>query len=86
MWRTLFEQHPTLIGGALGLLMILWPPPKWPEEEAQRQARLAELEGGAEEHFFEERRQLQAYGPNSAGPFRLGGALLLLLSVSLLFL
>jgi hypothetical protein len=86
MWRTLYEQYPSLIGGALGLLMILWPPPKQREEEAQRQARLAELENGGEERFFEERRQLEAYGPNSAGPFRFWGALLLLLSVSLLFL
>lgn len=86
MLGALYEQYPTLVGSLMGLLLILWPPPKREEEEAQRQKRLAELDSGAEERFFEERRQLQAYGPNGAGPFRLWGVLLLLLSVSLLFL
>lgn len=84
--RFLYEQYPILIGVMAGLLLILWPPPKRAEEESLRKARLAELQAGAEERHFEERRQLEAYGPNSAGPFRLLGALLLLLSISLLFL
>jgi hypothetical protein len=86
MLAALYQHYPTLIGSILGLLLILWPPPKRAEEEARRQARLAELANGSDERFFEERRELQAYGPDSAGPFRLWGALLLLLSLSLLFL
>jgi len=85
MLAALYEQYPTLVGSAFGLLLILWPPPKRAEEKARRLIRLSELESGAEERYFEERRQLQAYGSNSAGPYRLLGALLLLLSVSLLF-
>jgi hypothetical protein len=86
MLGALIEQYPTVVGTALGLLLILWPPPKRAEEEARRQARLAELECGAEERHFEERRELQAYGPRSAGPYRLWGVLVLLLSLSLLVL
>ena len=86
MIRYLLEQYPTLIGSAMALLLILWPPPKRGVEEARRKARLAELASGAEEKFFEERRALETYGPNSAGPYRLLGAMLLLLSLSLLIL
>lgn len=83
--QALYEQYPALIGGIVALMLILWPPPKRAEEESRRQARLAELQEGAEELYFEERRSLQTYGRDSAGPFRLLGVLLLLLSVSLLF-
>jgi hypothetical protein len=82
--RWLYEQYPTLIGSILGLLLILWPPPKREMEEGRRRARLAELDNGATEAFFEERRALETYGPNSAGPFRFWGVLILLLSLSLL--
>jgi hypothetical protein len=68
----------------LGLGLIFWPPPKRRENEEQRNARLAELANGAPERFFEERRQLEAYGPRSSGPFRLLGVLLLLLGVAIL--
>ena len=84
--RLLYEQYPALVGSILGLMLILWPPPKRAEEEGQRKARLSELQAGAEERYFEERRQLEAYGPKSAGPFRLLGALLIMLSVSAFFL
>lgn len=86
MLSALFEQYPTLIGSGLGLLLILWPPPKRADEKAQRRTRLAELEAGAKERFLEERRQLQADGAESAGPYRLLGVVLLMLSISLLFL
>ena len=84
MISLLYDQYPTLIGSMIGLLFILWPPPKRATEEARRQARLAELRTGAEEAFFEERRALETYGPKSAGPFRFWGVLILLLSLSLL--
>ena len=83
--RWLFEQYPTLIGTLLGLTLIFWPPPVRPEEEAIRQRRLAELEAGNPERYFEERRALKTYGPNRGGPYRLWGVLLLAVSVSLLF-
>ena len=51
-----------------------------------RQTRLAELQGGAEERYFEERRELETYGPDSAGPFRLWGILILILSLMPLIL
>ncbi len=84
--RFLFEQFPTLVGAAIALVLIFWPPPKIAENEQRRRARLQELEEGAEERYFEERRALETYGPDSAGPFRFWGVLLLLLSLSLLFL
>ena len=80
------DQYLTLVGILLGLSLIFWPPPKRSEDQAQRTARLAELADGAPERYFEERRQLQSYGPGSSGPFRLVGALLLVLGVVLLFL
>ncbi len=86
MLRLLFEQYPTAIGAALALLLIFWPPPKRAVEEEMRQARLAELRAGPEESYFEERRELEAYGPNSAGPFLFWGFLLLTLSIAPLFL
>ena len=86
MWRILHEHYRALAGSALGLLIILWPPPKRFKEEAWRQERLAELESGDEERYFEETRELKAYGPESAGPHRLLGAIVLIMSLSLLFL
>ena len=80
------DQYHALIGIVLGLSLIFWPPPKRSENEAQRKARLAELADGAPERYFEERRQLQSYGPGSSGPFRLLGVLMLVLGVVMLFL
>jgi hypothetical protein len=54
-------------------------------KEEKRRARLAEIERGASEQYFEERRQLEAYGPKSAGPFQLLGALLLLIGLARFF-
>jgi hypothetical protein len=76
----LYDHYPTVTGWVIGLLLIFWPPPKQAGEEQMRQTRLAELRGGAKERYFEERRELEAYGPNSAGPFRLWGFLILILS------
>lgn len=69
----------------LGLGLIFWPPPKRQDKEEQRKARLSELALGAPERYFEERRQLESYGPKSAGPFRVLGVLLLLLGTGLFF-
>ena len=86
MLRFLFEHYPALACLALGLLLVVWPPPEQATEERARQTRLDELAAGAEERHFEERRELEAYGPDSAGPFRFWGFLLLLLSLAILFL
>lgn len=81
----LFHLSPALASLGIGMLLIFWPPPKHAAEEEMRQKRLAELRAGEEERYSEERRELEAYGPNSAGPFRFWGFLLLLLSIPLLF-
>ena len=75
MFRFLYEQYPALIGSALALLLILWPPPRQARNEARRRARLNELQNG-----------LETYGPNTTGPYRFWGILILLLSLSLLLL
>jgi hypothetical protein len=80
------DQYHSLISIILGLSLIFWPPPKRSEDQAQRKARLAELANGAPERYFEERRELQSYGPGSSGPFRLVGVLLLVLGVIMLFI
>ena len=77
----LHEHYPTLAGLLVGLLLIFWPPPAQAAAENKRQARLAELRGGADERFFEERRELETYGRDSAGPFRVWGILILILSL-----
>jgi hypothetical protein len=84
--RLLFDYFPTIAGLIIGLLLVLWPPPQRTAEEQSRQQRLAELRAGAEERFFEERRELEAYGPSSAGIFRFWGFLVLTLSLLALFL
>lgn len=81
MLGLLQEHYLTVAGLLIGLLLIFWPPPRQAGEEHERQARLAELRGGAEERYFEERRELETYGPDSAGPFRFWGFLLLTLSL-----
>ncbi len=86
MIRSLYDHYPVLTGTIVALLLIFWPPPSQAGHEARRKARLAELDAGAEEAYFEERRALETYGPSSGGPFRIWGILLLLLSLSLLVL
>ena len=81
MSNFLNETYQPLLGTVLGLGMLLWPPPRRKVIEEKRAKRLAELDAGAAEAFFEERRELEAYGPASAGPFRLLGAVVLLLSL-----
>ena len=88
MLHLLHEHHSTLAGLLIGLILILifWPPPEQAAEENMRQARLAELRCGADERIFEERRELEAYGRDSAGPFRFWGILILILSLAPLLL
>jgi uncharacterized membrane protein len=67
---------------------LMWFPGRWGRAiERRHAARLAELEAGAEEAFFEERRALEAYRPpkSDMAPWRLLGALLFLLGAFLVF-
>ena len=82
MLSLLYEHSPVVAGLLIGLLLILWPPPKQAAEEELGQSRLAELQNGAHERYFEERRELEAYGPKSGGPFRLLGFFILVLSIA----
>ena len=84
--QLLFDHFPAVTGLVLGLFLIFWPPPKQRLEEEARLRRLAQLDAGAPERFFEERRELETYGPNSAGPYRLWGVLLAAIGVVLLLL
>jgi hypothetical protein len=70
----------------VGIALVLWPPPRWSSNERLRRGRLAELNSGADEAYFEERRSLQAYGPSSVGPYRLWGGLICMLGVATFFL
>jgi hypothetical protein len=79
------DQYQALGSILLGLAVIIWAPRMQRGKEKQRRARLAEIERGASEQYFEERRQLEAYRPKSAGPFRLLGALLLLIGLARIF-
>lgn len=80
------SRYPSLLAAIAGVVLIFWPPPRQPMVERARQARLAELARGAPERHFEERRELETYGPKSTGPYRLWGVLLLALSLALLLL
>lgn len=80
------DLYQPLISVVLSLGLIFWPPPKRSQNEDQRKDRLAELADGAPERYFEERRQLESYGPRSGGPFRLLGVLMLLIGVTMLLL
>ncbi len=85
MWDAL-SRYPTLPFVVAAVVMIVWPLPRRPMVERERQARLDELARGAPERYFEERRALASYGPKSAGPYRLWGLILLALSLASLFL
>lgn len=76
------DQYQALSSILLGLAVIIWAPRIQRGKDEQRRARLSEIEGGASEQYFEERRQLQAYGAKSAGPFQLLGALLIIIGLA----
>jgi hypothetical protein len=60
---------------------LIWVPAKYRQQAQSRHAaRMAELDAGAEERFFEERRSLEAYRPaKSDRTWKLMGAALFLL-------
>ena len=69
-----------------GIPMVLTPTKARENTEKIWQARLAELDAGAEERFFEERRTLRAYPPlRSDAKKRAFGAFLLLLGLNSIF-
>ena len=79
----LLELLPVL---ATGLALLLWPRRLRSKAAEQRARRMAELDSGSEEAFFEERRTLEAYPPLGAGGWRILGALLVLLAMALVAL
>ena len=78
--RSLFLAYPVL-GLLLGLVVFLLP--SWFERgpKERRAQRLAELDAGDEERFFEERRSLKAYKPLTAYGLRILGAALAIASI-----
>jgi hypothetical protein len=62
-------------------ILLLWYPKRHRIEATRRHAaRLAEIDAGADERFFEERRALLAYPPASSDPaWQSLGSLLFLL-------
>ena len=79
-----------MIGGtalACGLPMLFFPREERLVAEAKVLARKAELAAGADEHFFEERRSLEAYPPPKTDrKWRIKGAFLTTSGVALLLL
>ncbi|WP_395332332.1 hypothetical protein WBP06_04640 [Novosphingobium sp. BL-8H] len=74
----------TLIGG---LPKALWPARKRAASVAQWQNRLAELDGGAPETYFEERRALCAYPPHRTDRgTRIGGIIAAAIGLALIAL
>ena len=71
-----------LFGIALGLVLLFGASPLRRKLELERSARLAELEAGAGEAFFEEKSELEAYPPLAVTAFRLLGGALVLLSLA----
>ena len=71
---------------AAGAALMWFPRKHRRDAERRHAARLAELNAGAEERFFEERRSLEAYRPAKADmTWKLGGALLFLLGAFQVF-
>ena len=71
----------TFLGMAAGLLLVAVPARLSKRIEAERAARLTEIEAGASESYFEEKRALQAYPSPLVEILRAAGFLLLSLSL-----
>ncbi len=71
-----------IILGALGLILIAFPQVLQADPKQRHYKRLEELRNGADEAFFEERRELEAYQPRGYWPTRALGALLVFIALS----
>lgn len=71
----------SVLGIAAGLLLVTVPARLRGRIEAERAARLTELDSGARESYFEEKRALEAYPSPSAKFLQAAGVLLLSLSL-----
>ena len=68
-----------LLGILMGLVLLFWAGPLRGSLEQERESRLTELDAGAGEAFFEERREIEAYPLLGVAALRwLGGALVVL--------
>ena len=71
---------------AAGAALMWFPRKHRRNAERKHAARLAELDAGAEERFFEERRSLEAYRPaKSDTTWKLLGAIVFLLAAFQVF-
>lgn len=72
---------------ALGTAFFCFPGVFQRRTQARHAARMAELNAGAEERFFEERRSLEAYPPcpEKNWVFRLSGVVMFLLGAFQIF-
>ncbi len=75
-WLSVFFGASGLI---TGVPMVMFPARKRRNAIKTRKARLAELQAGSRERFFEERRSIEAYPPPSSDRrMRLAGVALML--------
>ena len=69
----------------VGAALLCWPRRLAGRAIAKHDSRLTELEAGAEEAYFEEKRSLQSYRPPQRElTWRIGGAFLLVLGIVML--
>lgn len=68
---------------AVGLVLLVWPHAIINRAQRRRAERLAELQSGANEQFFEERRSLESY-PITTSPdiLRLVGMFVIMIALA----
>jgi hypothetical protein len=71
-----------IVLAVLGLMLIVFPQMLQADPEQRYDKRLEELRNGADEAFFEERRELEAYKPRGYWPTRALGAFLVIIALS----
>ncbi|PZO07019.1 MAG: hypothetical protein DCF28_00845 [Alphaproteobacteria bacterium] len=72
----------------MGTMLVVWPQVFSPISKQKHRERLQNLRSGGAENFFEERRSLETYRPES-GPLvwrRVLGAMMIVVAVTLLVL
>jgi hypothetical protein len=81
-----YTDGKAILGIVIGLGLIIFAPSIRRDVQGKREARLAELAEGAPEHYFEERRQLEAYPLRRNITLRLLGCFLVICSLAVLLL
>lgn len=79
-------EYKAIFVAIIGLILLIWPNFNVRRLEKSHATRMNELNAGADERYFEERRSLEAYPPRRRGLWwRLLGGLLILIAASALF-